>query len=63
MPDPTEIDLLMKKLKAARFAGILELRFEAGLPASAKLIHFLPFSELSRELPGIEPETDFKLTP
>jgi hypothetical protein len=63
MPDPNGIDLLMEKLKAARFSGTLELRFESGQVASAKLIHFLSFKELSRPLPGIDPETDFKLTP
>jgi hypothetical protein len=63
MPDPNGIDLLLEKLNAARFAGVLELRFEGGQVASAKLTHFLPFSELSRKLPGIEPETEFKLTP
>jgi hypothetical protein len=53
MPDPNGIDFLLQKLKAARFSGTLELRFESGQVASASLIHFLPFKESTSELPFI----------
>ena len=47
---------LFDKLGKAKFSGELHLRFESGLIESAKLEHFLPFSELGRELPTIEGE-------
>ena len=39
-------------------SGELRLAFEAGEVTSAKLKHYLPFSELDRELPTIEPEEE-----
>jgi hypothetical protein len=45
---------LFNKLTGAKFSGVLELRFESGAIAAAKLEHFLPFAELGRELPIIE---------
>jgi hypothetical protein len=48
-----ELDPLLQKLQKAKFTGSLDLRFEAGEIASARLTHFLPFSELSRQLPGV----------
>jgi hypothetical protein len=56
-----EITGLLEKLKKARFSGELHLRLESGEIASAKLIHLLPFSELGRELPGVEPQPEFTL--
>ncbi len=47
---------LIEKLEKAKFSGELRLRFEAGQVASASLSHFLPFSELGKELPAVEPE-------
>jgi hypothetical protein len=54
---------LLDRLEVAKFSGTLELRLESGIIASATLHHFLPFEELGRELPTIEPEGEFKLTP
>ncbi len=48
------LEPLLAKLQQARFTGELRLYFDDGQPASAKLIHSLPFSELGRELPTIE---------
>ncbi len=52
---------LLTKLEASHFTGTLELRFEVGQVSSATLIHFLPFSELNKELLTIEPEKEFAL--
>jgi hypothetical protein len=58
-----EIDKLLEKLQKARFSGELRLRLESGEIASAKLIHLLALSELSGEIPLIEPEKEFTLKP
>jgi hypothetical protein len=52
------LEPLFDKLKKAKFTGELRLRFEVGQPASAMLIHSLPFSEFERELPTVEPENN-----
>jgi hypothetical protein len=54
---------LLERPEASKFTGPLELRFESGQIASAKLEHFLPYSEFGRELPLVEPETEFSLKP
>ena len=54
---------LLDKLGKAKFTGELHLRYESGQVASAELIHFLPLSELGRELVTIEPEKEFILKP
>jgi hypothetical protein len=52
-----DINPLLAKLAAAKFTGTLELRLESGQLTSARLEHFLPFSELGRQLVTVEPET------
>jgi hypothetical protein len=54
---------LFEKLERAKFSGELRLTFESGKVASAELRHCLPFSELGRELPALEPEKEFALKP
>jgi len=54
---------LLEKLARAKFTGELHLRIECGQVASARLEHSLAFSELERELPTLEPETEFALKP
>ncbi len=49
---------LLDRLARARFTGELRVCFEAGQPASAKLIHSLAYSELRRELPTIDQEQE-----
>jgi hypothetical protein len=52
---------LLNKLEKARFTGTLDLHFEAGQVASARLTHFLPFAEIQdRELVTLEPEKKVK---
>jgi hypothetical protein len=57
-----ELQPLFEKLARARFTGKLILSFEAGQISSAFLQHYLPLSELRRELPTIE-EVEFTLRP
>jgi len=58
-----QLQPLFDKLEKAQFTGDLHLRFESGQVTSAELIHFLPFSELGRELVTVEPEKESSLKP
>ena len=57
------IQNLFDKLEAAKFSGELHLRLESRQIPSAKLEHFLPFSEFGRNLPTIETEEASSLKP
>ena len=50
---------LFSKLEKVKFSGKLRLTFEGGKVSSAELRHYLPFSELGRELPTVEPGEEF----
>jgi hypothetical protein len=53
---------LFEKLASSRFTGELHIRFEDGQIESAKLEHFLAFSEFGRELPTIDGSDNQKHT-
>jgi len=56
------LQVLLGKLEKAKFTGKLEIRYENGSIAAAELRHHLPYSELGRALPTVEPE-QFELKP
>ena len=53
-----EVFDLTQTFDGRRVLDIQHLKFEAGKITGAKLRHYLPLSELSRELPAVEQKED-----